>query len=186
MRACSWGRRFEAFADRLQALKVSAVELENGRSREMLLRLAFRASLVANRVPKLLRAFFDVHGPVRVEIASGSYLAIERMISDGQADIGFARSPLATPGLKEEHVLQARVTCALHRGHQLAERPSLSIADLKGQDLIVLNRERPVRHQLRPCSTAMACANVRFWRPIPSPAPVGWQPKAWVLPWLGI
>ncbi|MDO1583590.1 LysR family transcriptional regulator [Rhizobium oryzicola] len=142
------GPQIRGIADRLQALKVSAVELENGRSREMLLRLAFPASLVANRVPKLLRAFFDLHGPVRVEIASGSYLAIERMIADGQADIGFARSPLSTPGLKEEHVLQARVTCALHRDHHLAESPSLSIADLKGQDLIVLNRERPVRHQL--------------------------------------
>ncbi len=142
------GPEIRAISDRLRFLKTAAIELENGRSRDLLLRLAFPASLSSTRVPKMIRAFLSTNGPIRVEIASGNYLAIERMIADGDADIGFARLPLATPGLKQEKLIASRVVCALHAEHPLAGRQALSIADLKGQDLIVLNRERPVRHQL--------------------------------------
>lgn len=142
------GPEIRAISDRLRALKTAAIELENGRSRDMLLRLAFPASLSSTAVPKMIRAFLSANGPMRVEIASGSYLAIERMVADGEADIGFARLPFATPALRQERLLPSRVVCALHADHPLAGRASLAIADLKGQDLIMLNRERPVRHQL--------------------------------------
>lgn len=142
------GPEIRAISDRLRALKTAAVELESGRSREIMLRLAFPASLSSTRVPKMLRTFLAANGPVRIEVASGSYLAIERMVADGEADIGFTRLPLTTPGLRQERAMPSHVTCALHKDHALAGRPSLSISDLKGQDLIVLNRERPVRHQL--------------------------------------
>ncbi|MFB9950592.1 LysR family transcriptional regulator [Rhizobium puerariae] len=142
------GPEIRAISDRLRALKTAATELESGRSREIMLRLAFPASLSSTRVPKMLRAFLAANGPMRVEVASGSYLAIERMVADGEADIGFTRLPLVTPGLKQERVMPSHVTCALHEDHALTRRSSLSIGDLKGQDLIVLNRERPVRHQL--------------------------------------
>ncbi|CDN57468.1 Transcriptional activator protein LysR (plasmid) [Neorhizobium galegae bv. officinalis bv. officinalis str. HAMBI 1141] len=142
------GPEIRAIADRLRVLKTAAIELENGRSRDMLLRLAFPASLSSNRIPKMIRDFLAANGPMRVELASGNYLALERMVADGEADIGFARLPLATPGLRQEKLLPSRIVCVLHRDHLLAERSSLTIAELKGHDLIVLNRERPVRHQL--------------------------------------
>lgn len=34
------------------------------------------------------------------------------------------------------------------RGHPLSDMPSLRVEDLKADDLILLNRERPVRHEL--------------------------------------
>lgn len=142
------GPEIRTISDRLRALKTAAVELESGRSREMPLRLAFPASLSSTRVPRMIRDFMSANGPVRVELASGNYLAIERMVADGDVDVGFARLPLATPGLRQEKRLHSRVICALHPDHSLAGRSSLGIADLKGHDLIVLNRERPVRHQL--------------------------------------
>ncbi|WP_313139235.1 LysR family transcriptional regulator [Rhizobium croatiense] len=142
------GPDIRAISDRLRELKTAAVELESGRSRDMLLRLAFPASLSSTVLPRMIKAFFGAHGPVRVELASGSYLAIERMVADGEADIGFARLPLATPGLRQEKQLISRIVCALHADHPLAKQSALTISDLKGQDLIVLNRERPVRHEL--------------------------------------
>lgn len=142
------GPEIRAISDRLRALKTAAIELEHGRSRDMLLRLGFPASLSSTRVPKMIRAFLETNGPVRVEIASGNYLAIERMIADGEVDIGFTRLPLTTPGLRQERLLQSRIVAALHKEHPLASRQQITIAELKGHDLIVLNRERPVRHQL--------------------------------------
>jgi hypothetical protein len=46
-----------------------------------------------------------------LEIASGSYLAIERMIADCEADIGFARLTLEKPGLRHERFSRRRPGC---------------------------------------------------------------------------
>ncbi|MGO6968280.1 LysR family transcriptional regulator [Rhizobium leguminosarum] len=142
------GPEIRAISDRLRALKTAAMELESGRSREIMLRLAFPSSLSSTRIPKLVKNFLAANGPMRVEVASGSYLAIERMVADGEADLGFARLPLMSPGLKQEKILSSRVICALHSDHPKAGSRQLSVGDLKGQDLIMLNRERPVRHEL--------------------------------------
>ncbi|MGY5802131.1 LysR family transcriptional regulator [Rhizobium sp. LEGMi12c] len=142
------GPEIRVISDRLRALKTAAMELESGRSREIMLRLAFPASLSSTRIPKLVKSFLEENGPMRVEVASGSYLAIERMVADGEADLGFSRLPLSSPGLRQEKVLPSRIVCALHRDHPKAQSVLLSVDDLKGQDLIMLNRERPVRHEL--------------------------------------
>ncbi len=124
-----------------------------------------------------MKNFLATNGPMRVEVASGSYLAIERMVADGEADLGFARLPLMSPGLKQEKILSSRIICVLHNDHPKAGSSLLSVGDLKGQDLIMLNRERPVRHELealfykagirqRPCSK-----HIR-WR-----APARWPHK---------
>lgn len=142
------GPEIRAISDRLTALKVTAQELENGRSVEIPLRLAFPASLSVTLVPRLIKRFLTENGSVRIEVASGNYLAIERMIADGQADIGFTRLPSPTPGLREEYVLPSRNICVMHPDHLLATYKTLGVPDLKSHDLILLNRERPVRHEL--------------------------------------
>ncbi|EHS51206.1 transcriptional regulator, LysR family [Rhizobium sp. PDO1-076] len=142
------GPEIRAISDRLTALKVTALELENGRSLEIPLRLAFPASLSVTLVPRLIKRFLAENGPVRIEVASGNYVAIERMVADGHADLGFTRLPSPTPGLREEHRLSSRNICVMHRDHSLAGKPILTVPDLKAQDLILLNRERPVRHEL--------------------------------------
>ncbi|KAA3509503.1 MULTISPECIES: LysR family transcriptional regulator [Agrobacterium] len=142
------GPEIRAISDRLTALKVTARELENGRSLEIPLRLAFPASLSVTLIPRLIKRFLAENGPVRIEVASGNYVAIERMIADGQADIGFTRLPSPTPGLREEEVLPSRNICVMHPDHGLAKSKTLTVADLKSRDLILLNRERPVRHEL--------------------------------------
>lgn len=142
------GPQIRAISDRLTSLKVMAQELEHGRSKEIPLRLAFPASLSVTLVPRLVNGFLKQNGPARIEIKSGNYLTIERLIADDEADIGFTRLPEATAGLKQEHVISSRHICVLHRDHVLASKDVISVQDLKGQDLILLNRERPVRHEL--------------------------------------
>jgi DNA-binding transcriptional LysR family regulator len=142
------GPEIRTIADRLTALKVLAQELEHGRSQEIPLRLAFPASLSVTLVPRLVKRFLSETGAVRIEVSSGNYVAIERMVADGDADIGFTRLPSPTSGLRQEIVMPSRNICALHRDHVLAGREVLSVADLKSEPLILLNRERPVRHEL--------------------------------------
>ncbi|MFF2323319.1 LysR family transcriptional regulator [Agrobacterium sp. NPDC058088] len=142
------GPQIRAIADKLTALKIMARELEEGRSTEIPLRLAFPASLSTTVVPRLIKRFLAEVGPARIEIASGNYLAIERMVADGAVDLGFTRLPSPTPGLREEHVMGTRNICVLHNTHPLAGNSKIEVEQLKTEDLILLNRERAVRHEL--------------------------------------
>ncbi|MQB19054.1 LysR family transcriptional regulator [Agrobacterium tumefaciens] len=142
------GPEIRAIADKLTALKITAQELEEGRSTEIPLRIAFPPSLSATLVPRLIKRFLAEAGPVRVEIASGNYLAIERMVAEGAVDLGFTRLPSPTPGLREEHVMPTRNICILHKNHPLAGQGKINVEQLKTEDLILLNRERAVRHEL--------------------------------------
>lgn len=142
------GPEIRSISDRLHALRISARELESGRSGEILLRLAFPASLTVTMVPRLIRRFRLENPQVRTEIASGNYLTIERMVADRVADIGFVRLPAVSAGLKHEITMSSRNVCVMHEDHPLASEKVLSVNDLKGQDLILLNRERPMRHEL--------------------------------------
>jgi DNA-binding transcriptional LysR family regulator len=142
------GPEIRSISDRLRAIRLAAAEMERGRSREIPLRLAFPASLSVTLMPRLVKQFLAEHGPAPIEIASGTYLTIERMIADGGADLGFSRLPSQTPGLKEQMRLASRHVCVMARVHPLSERSSLMVEDLKAHDLILLNRERPARHEL--------------------------------------
>ncbi|MBB4010120.1 LysR family transcriptional regulator [Allorhizobium taibaishanense] len=142
------GPQIRAIADKLTALKITAQELEEGRSTDIPLRLAFPASLSSTLVPRLVKRFLAEAGSVRIEIASGNYLAIERMVAEGAVDLGFTRLPSPTPGLREEHVMPTRNLCVLHKSHPLAGQEKINVEQLKTESLILLNRERAVRHEL--------------------------------------
>ncbi len=142
------GPEIRAIADRLQALRASARELEAGTSEQIRLRIAFPSSLTVSLVPPLLGQFRQSFPNVFAEIFAGPYTAIERMVIDGVADVGFTRVPLSLSGLRREFEIGSRNVCALHEDHPLASRKSLTIADLEGHDMVLLNRERPARHEL--------------------------------------
>lgn len=142
------GPQIRAIADKLTALKITAQELEEGRSTDIPLKLAFPASLSATLVPRLIKRFLADSGPVRIEIACGNYVAIERMVAEGAVDLGFTRLPSPTPGLREEHVMPTRNICVLQESHPLAKSSKITVEQLKTERLILLNRERAVRHEL--------------------------------------
>jgi DNA-binding transcriptional LysR family regulator len=142
------GPEIRSISDRLHTLKMSARELESGRSGEILLRLAFPASLTLTALPRLIRRFRGESPDVRIEITSGNYLSIERAVADRRADLGFIRLPSTSTGLRQELVVKSSNICVMHEEHPLVGASAVSFEDLKGHDLILLNRERPIRHEL--------------------------------------
>lgn len=142
------GPEIRAIADRLQALRGAARELESGTSEQIRLRVAFPSSLTISLLPPMLWQFRQSFPNVSVEIFAGPYTAIERMVVDGVADVGFTRMPLTVSGLRREFEIGSRNVCALHEDHPLSSRTSLTIAELEGHDMVLLNRERPARHEL--------------------------------------
>jgi DNA-binding transcriptional LysR family regulator len=112
------------------------------------LRVAFPGSLTLTIVPAIVAGFLAESDRVQVEIQTGAYDTIERMLTDGRAEIGFIRLPAQKPGLRLTPLARVRTVCVMPRGHPLAERPAVAIRDLAGVPLILLGRTRAPRRNI--------------------------------------
>lgn len=132
------GRRLHAQAAALKAGNASAITL----------RVAFPGSMGLSIVPQIVSRFLADHDRVRVEIHSGPYDTIERMLLDDRAEIGFIRMPVGRPGLTTTPVIRTRTVCAMPREHPLTAKEAVDVQDLKGIPMILLGRARAPRREL--------------------------------------
>jgi DNA-binding transcriptional LysR family regulator len=58
-------------------------------------------------------------------------------LSGGQLDLGLARPPVTRDELASREVWREPLVAALPPGHHLAERPTLAVSDLNGEDLVM-------------------------------------------------
>src|SRR5690606_33277967 len=112
------------------------------------LRVAFPASLTISIVPKILADFVAHSDRVQVELHTGAYDTIERMLVDERAEVGFVRVPITQPGLVATPLVEARTVCVMPAGHPLAAQAEISGAGLHGVALILLGRMRQPRREL--------------------------------------
>lgn len=132
------GRRLYAHAAALKAGNASTISL----------RVAFPGSMGLSIVPQIVARFLQDHDRVRVEIHSGPYDAIERMLLDDRAEIGFIRMPVGRPGLTTTPVIRTRTICAMPHDHPLAAHEIIDLQDLRGVPMILLGRSRAPRREL--------------------------------------
>lgn len=129
-------------------LALRAGELRSGNLGTEMLRVAFPASLTMSIVPAILAEFLQSNPQVQVELHTGAYDAIERMICDERAELGFLRMPTTSSDLSTMPVIEAPTVCVMPAGHALSARPMVSIADLHGVPLILLGRMRMARRDI--------------------------------------
>lgn len=125
-----------------------ARELRRGNSALITLRIAMPGSLTLSILPGILRDFLAENDLIQVELHTGPYDAIERMLLDERAEIGFLRLPVQRSGLKVTPVIEARTVCVMHEDHPLAAKPEITISDLRGEPLILLGRMRAPRREI--------------------------------------
>src|SRR3546814_10677486 len=90
----------------------------------------------------LIARFNAARPRVAVEILTGPYDAIERMVADREADIGFARLPTEESGFHVTPLVRSRMVCAVPKDHPLAARETIALADLAGINLVLIGRKR--------------------------------------------
>lgn len=137
-----------ALLDHGARLAMRARELQTGNAASTTLRIAIPASMVQSLLPGILIDFLQSHDRVQVEVHSGPYDTIERMLLDERAEVGFLRLPTHRSGLVTTPVIEAPTVCMMPSDHPLAAKPVVSVRDLAGVPLILLGRMRQPRREI--------------------------------------
>lgn len=134
--------------DRGVQLSLRAAELRQGNSAALRLRVAVPGSLTFSILPRILREYLTDNDRVQVELHTGPYDTIERMLLDDRAEVGFLRIPVQRAGLQVMPAIEARTVCVMPNDHPLAAKPQITMTDLRGQPLILLGRMRAPRREI--------------------------------------
>jgi DNA-binding transcriptional LysR family regulator len=101
-------------------------------------RLAFLHSLASWFVPDLLRRF-RLHAPqVRFDLHQGAADELTNRVLDGHVDLAITSPRPAGAGYVWHGLYSERLCVAVPRGHRLANRSRLRLADVAGEPFIVL------------------------------------------------
>ena len=87
-------------------------------------------------LPYLASAFADHHPGVDLRFLEGSGGDVLAALRDGQIDVGLLLERQVTGDVETLHVCRVRVQAALPSSHPLAQRPSLTLAELAGEPAI--------------------------------------------------
>ncbi len=135
-------------AQSVARLRVKVGDVRSGAFGEALIRVAFPHSLATTMLPPILARFKADHPRVTVEILSGPYDAIERMVRGRVADLGFVRLPPEEHSFDTRPLFASGTTCVMPAGHPLAAKQAIDVNDLARNDLILLGRQRVNRNEL--------------------------------------
>lgn len=126
------------------------------------IRLGFLQSGARWAVPRLIGDFRTVAPNSRFELRQGFARHLYGWIAEDVLDVAFVTPPSQPgPGLGWQQLVEQRLCVAVPRFHRLAGRPSLTAADLDGEDLIAFARSTELRTVIDPILAA-AGVNVRI------------------------
>ena len=134
------------------------------------LRIAAMPALAGSILTRFVARFSIQRPDVHITVSGAPSHLVLDAVASGQADFGYADSPLDRAGLEIETIPVAAVA-VMRKDHPMARRRSIKPADLKGErfvgsgqglsfDLgsIRLSRKFHARSRLRPpCPTSLAC-----------------------------
>jgi DNA-binding transcriptional LysR family regulator len=87
-------------------------------------------------LPSAIGAFMVRHRDSRIRYHMRPRHEMMEQVASGAADLGFGFLSPASPRVAAREILRADLVCIMPRGHRLAERPAVSVADLAPWPLI--------------------------------------------------
>jgi DNA-binding transcriptional LysR family regulator len=125
----------------LDAVEAAALEARRVQRGEVgRLAVGFVGSSMYSIVPELLNAFRERHGDVALRLGELGTTEQLRQLETGRLDVGFLRPRQPRPGLTIEPVYSEPVMLALPDRHPLAAATRIHVADLAGEQLVLLTR----------------------------------------------
>ena len=134
--------------DSAQCFRRHSEQLRLGGFKRSLLKVAVPSTLAVHLMPSIARAFTQVHPEAVLEVLSGSYGDAERAVLSRDADVGLVRLPMEIPGLHATASLESDAICIMPKGHPLAKLEAIGPLDLEDVPLILLGRQRLIRHEI--------------------------------------
>lgn len=138
----------QVLMDSAQCFRRHAEQLRLGGFRRRLLKVALPSTLATTLMPVLAKRFMQAHPDVVLEVLSGSYNDTERALLSRDADIGLVRLPMEMQGLSTRASLDSEAVCIMPKGHALESLAEVSPTDLIDTSLILLGRQRQIRHDI--------------------------------------
>lgn len=138
----------QVLMDSAQCFRRHAEQLRLGGFKRRLLKVAVPSTLATTLMPVLAKRFMQAHPDVVLEVLSGSYNDTERALLSRDADIGLVRLPMEMQGLSTRASLDSEAVCIMPRGHALESLAEVSPTDLIDVSLILLGRQRQIRHDI--------------------------------------
>jgi DNA-binding transcriptional LysR family regulator len=110
------------------------------------LSLGIMQSLVAVRLPALLARFHSLDPAIDLRLRQAGAAMLLQDVREGRLELAFASFPEApAAGLVGHELLNETMTLACAADHPLAEKASISLADLRDQDFVDGHRDWGIR-----------------------------------------
>ncbi|MGA1664253.1 MAG: LysR family transcriptional regulator, partial [Burkholderiaceae bacterium] len=101
------------------------------------IRVIANVSSIATVLPNDLTAFLQSHPGIRIDLSEYTSREIQRMLADGQADIGVLAGPVTREDLESAPYYKDRLVIMLPRDAVPAHQKKMTIDQLLTQDLIL-------------------------------------------------
>jgi len=131
-------------------------EAERVRLREVgKLQIAGMPAITSGFLQHVIRCFREEGHDINASIQTYNSVELADLIETRRCDFGFVQTPIDTDKVSVSEVLNARCVCLLPRGHRLAKKKIVSVADLEGEDFISLIEGTATRHKIDALFNAM-------------------------------
>ena len=158
----------EEVADRARLVlsdieQIRVVARRSSNPAEGVLRLGLFPTLAPYFLPHVVPAVRGRYPKLRLQLAEEKTEDILRMLRHGQLDAGILALPVSGEGMEIEVLFEEPFVLAVPEGHPLAGRSKVSMRDLRGAELLLLEEGHCLRdHALEVCALADAHERVDF------------------------
>ncbi|WP_274426904.1 LysR substrate-binding domain-containing protein [Chelativorans sp. YIM 93263] len=125
---------------------------------EGVLRVAAMPAMTPWFLPKIIKHLLDQHDGLAISLQTHNSPTVADLVRDRSYDVGFAMTPVDTPGLEVGEVQRARCVCVLPKDHRLVRHSVIDLHDLEGESFISLAEGTTTRMKI---DAAFTAANVR-------------------------
>jgi len=127
------------------------------------LRLGIFPTLAPYLLPHVVPGIRKRFPELKLQLSEEKTEDILRMLDDGELDAALLALPLGDDGLEMEILFEEPFMLAMPRSHPLAEQGDVSLGDLNGKELLLLEDGHCLRnHALEVCTLAGARERVDF------------------------
>ena len=158
----------EEIADRARLVlndieQIRTVARRSSNPAEGVLRLGLFPTLAPYFLPHVVPSVRERYPSLRLQLAEEKTEVILHMLRRGQLDAGVLALPVSGEGMEIEILFEEPFVLALPGRHPLARRDTVSMPDLEGAELLLLEEGHCLRdHALEVCALADAHERVDF------------------------
>jgi LysR family hydrogen peroxide-inducible transcriptional activator len=158
----------EEIAERAQLVlsdidQIRAVARRSGNPADGVLRLGLFPTLAPYFLPHVVPALRKRYPNLRLQLAEEKTEKILRMLRQGELDAALLALPINNEGLELEILFEEPFVLALPSDHPLAGQTQVTVRDLEGAELLLLEEGHCLRaHALEVCALAKAHERVDF------------------------